>query len=128
MEPPGTQREPALRHRTERGVCRRNRSRYVGFRMLSADEARLVCRRSQVHAALEHSVEKAVERLLVALHDLGVRRRRHGTKIQTEHASHRLRRKRNATRRDRKSTRLNSSHLVISYAVFCLKKKKQQMT
>src|SRR5256885_12115986 len=27
---------------------------------------------------------------------------------------------------DRKSTRLNSSHLVISYAVFCLKKKKSQ--
>src|SRR5256885_7418945 len=27
-------------------------------------------------------------------------------------------------RLDRKSTRLNSSHLVISYAVFCLKKKK----
>src|SRR2546426_3408712 len=27
--------------------------------------------------------------------------------------------------RDRKSTRLNSSHLVISYAVFCLKKKKR---
>src|SRR5256885_3566461 len=26
---------------------------------------------------------------------------------------------------DRKSTRLNSSHLVISYAVFCLKKKKE---
>src|SRR5256885_4783020 len=29
---------------------------------------------------------------------------------------------------DRKSTRLNSSHLVISYAVFCLKKKKQKHT
>src|ERR1022692_144059 len=29
-------------------------------------------------------------------------------------------------RSDRKSTRLNSSHLVISYAVFCLKKKKKQ--
>src|SRR5256885_10704680 len=29
-----------------------------------------------------------------------------------------------ARARDRKSTRLNSSHLVISYAVFCLKKKK----
>src|SRR3712207_7750450 len=28
-------------------------------------------------------------------------------------------------RRDRKSTRLNSSHANISYAVFCLKKKKQ---
>src|SRR5688500_20093152 len=29
---------------------------------------------------------------------------------------------------DRKSTRLNSSHLVISYAVFCLKKKKIKKT
>src|SRR5256885_11763226 len=29
-------------------------------------------------------------------------------------------------KRDRKSTRLNSSHLVISYAVFCLKKKKKR--
>src|SRR2546426_2340689 len=29
---------------------------------------------------------------------------------------------------DRKSTRLNSSHLVISYAVFCLKKKKKRLT
>src|SRR5256885_12247752 len=28
---------------------------------------------------------------------------------------------------DRKSTRLNSSHLVISYAVFCLKKKKTRI-
>src|SRR5438034_6510407 len=28
--------------------------------------------------------------------------------------------------RDRKSTRLNSSHTVISYAVFCLKKKKKR--
>src|SRR5438309_3804920 len=30
------------------------------------------------------------------------------------------------TRRDRKSTRLNSSHSSISYAVFCLKKKKKE--
>src|SRR2546426_6644019 len=29
---------------------------------------------------------------------------------------------------DRKSTRLNSSHLVISYAVFCLKKKKNNQS
>src|SRR5437773_5704509 len=29
---------------------------------------------------------------------------------------------------DRKSTRLNSSHITISYAVFCLKKKKKQIT
>src|SRR5208283_5713749 len=30
--------------------------------------------------------------------------------------------------RDRKSTRLNSSHITISYAVFCLKKKKKNTT
>src|SRR5258708_36914104 len=30
--------------------------------------------------------------------------------------------------RDRKSTRLNSSHQIISYAVFCLKKKKETAT
>src|SRR5947209_9519648 len=33
-----------------------------------------------------------------------------------------------ATTRDRKSTRLNSSHANISYAVFCLKKKKKTQT
>src|SRR3989454_6972151 len=38
---------------------------------------------------------------------------------------HRMLRK-DVSERDRKSTRLNSSHLVISYAVFCLKKKKTQ--
>src|SRR5256885_12784699 len=32
-----------------------------------------------------------------------------------------------AAPRDRKSTRLNSSHLVISYAVFCLKKKIKEL-
>src|SRR5438552_14245756 len=31
-----------------------------------------------------------------------------------------------AAERDRKSTRLNSSHQIISYAVFCLKKKKKK--
>src|SRR5882724_13252122 len=37
----------------------------------------------------------------------------------------RARRRDHGRRRDRKSTRLNSSHLGISYAVFCLKKKKK---
>src|SRR5688500_19796699 len=54
---------------------------------------------------------------------LGRRRRRerraepfpHGRREQVEH--HPV---------DRKSTRLNSSHLVISYAVFCLKKKRKK--
>src|SRR5207253_5633172 len=36
-------------------------------------------------------------------------------------------RNRDARREDRKSTRLNSSHVAISYAVFCLKKKKLVM-
>src|SRR5438034_6402755 len=39
-----------------------------------------------------------------------------------------VRRTQDAFGRDRKSTRLNSSHTVISYAVFCLKKKKQNNT
>src|SRR5256885_12579189 len=39
-----------------------------------------------------------------------------------------VRRRARQLRRDRKSTRLNSSHLVISYAVFCLKKKKTTYT
>src|SRR2546426_5330501 len=49
-----------------------------------------------------------------------------------EDGGDRARRRRRGTRapstardRDRKSTRLNSSHLVISYAVFCLKKKNE---
>src|SRR6266496_5091289 len=37
-----------------------------------------------------------------------------------------LRRRRRLSRGDRKSTRLNSSHVEISYAVFCLKKKKKK--
>src|SRR5256885_3726012 len=43
-------------------------------------------------------------------------------RAQVTHHTHRAR---DAARgpQDRKSTRLNSSHLVISYAVFCLKKK-----
>src|SRR5471030_3345065 len=38
------------------------------------------------------------------------------------------RHRRPAVRQDRKSTRLNSSHLGISYAVFCLKKKKNKIS
>src|SRR5256884_3261870 len=39
---------------------------------------------------------------------------------------HRQPRQRHAREQDRKSTRLNSSHGYISYAVFCLKKKKKE--
>src|SRR3712207_7474405 len=53
------------------------------------------------------------------------RDRRAGTEGQAQEQ----RRRQEAQRlrvRDRKSTRLNSSHANISYAVFCLKKKKQR--
>src|SRR2546426_8858467 len=48
--------------------------------------------------------------------------------VQLDHVAVLDQRERAARRSfgDRKSTRLNSSHLVISYAVFCLKKKKNQ--
>src|SRR5438552_6448938 len=39
----------------------------------------------------------------------------------------RVLRREDRLRRDRKSTRLNSSHQIISYAVFCLKKKKKKI-
>src|SRR5256885_6014301 len=58
--------------------------------------------------------------------------RSHQLHARPAHPGARLRGGRAAVRRearddaDRKSTRLNSSHLVISYAVFCLKKKKKK--
>src|SRR5207248_10650569 len=57
-------------------------------------------------------------------HLSGVIRSRRGVRLQRRH---RLRDgpRCERWRRDRKSTRLNSSHRTISYAVFCLKKKKK---
>src|SRR5260221_13754657 len=49
------------------------------------------------------------------------RRRRHGRRARLEFSQVQSQ----PGRSDRKSTRLNSSHTVISYAVFCLKKKKR---
>src|SRR5256885_12885380 len=50
-----------------------------------------------------------------------------GAEAPLRGAGTRRRRRRPRRRQDRKSTRLNSSHLVISYAVFCLKKKKNPL-
>src|SRR5438874_9557736 len=52
------------------------------------------------------------------LGDAGRKRRPRGRRDQLHH-------RRRAAPQDRKSTRLNSSHVEISYAVFCLKKKKK---
>src|SRR5260221_3599982 len=45
------------------------------------------------------------------------------TNARTDHRCHSQDQGKRVLERDRKSTRLNSSHTVISYAVFCLKKK-----
>src|SRR2546427_9527041 len=55
----------------------------------------------------------------------------HGLGLSPEHHPGILRtigRRPSEAERDRKSTRLNSSHSQISYAVFCLKKKKKRTT
>src|SRR5258708_18751122 len=54
-----------------------------------------------------------------AVHDLSLR---HGSHVERNRRPRSVR----VWKSDRKSTRLNSSHQIISYAVFCLKKKKKQ--
>src|ERR1022692_856944 len=77
-----------------------------------------------------HGVAEVDERLVYRLHlrpffDQELRfppiRTKHAVADEAAAVSHQ-----NPDLADRKSTRLNSSHLVISYAVFCLKKKKKQ--
>src|SRR5690349_21931606 len=55
-------------------------------------------------------------------HQGGLAARQHMWKVEPQLVGARPR---DRLRRDRKSTRLNSSHVEISYAVFCLKKKKK---
>src|SRR2546426_7851229 len=59
----------------------------------------------------EHMAHYDAKRIARLLRDPGIVRNRQKVRAAVSNA-------------DRKSTRLNSSHLVISYAVFCLKKKK----
>src|SRR5947209_17411796 len=54
------------------------------------------------------------------------RRRQLRRVVRKERRKRRFRARNRRFRRDRKSTRLNSSHANISYAVFCLKKKKNK--
>src|SRR3712207_6931190 len=68
-----------------------------------------------------------VDGLLGLAHGVGVRRVEHAEAVRAEAAAEDLGREArpsHAEQQDRKSTRLNSSHANISYAVFCLKKKK----
>src|SRR2546421_9422161 len=61
-----------------------------------------------------------------ALHGLGHGRRGGGARLGGAARRWGPRPQQRGVRRDRKSTRLNSSHDQISYAVFCLKKKKDK--
>src|SRR5436190_16392287 len=72
--------------------------------------------RAEVHGAIDASVLGLLCSLRQGLPELKT-----GEAWQSGHALHRREELREL---DRKSTRLNSSHTVISYAVFCLKKKK----
>src|SRR4051812_49762599 len=64
-------------------------------------------------------------RSTLSLHDALPISRAPGVRRAWSDSRRRRARTRRPCRRDRKSTRLNSSHMSISYAVFCLKKKKQ---
>src|SRR5258708_26199604 len=72
-------------------------------------------RRGEAVVAVVHQRD----RFVVALHFHDADHRREALFVHQAHRENEGRR-----RRDRKSTRLNSSHQIISYAVFCLKKKK----
>src|SRR3712207_7951304 len=78
---------------------------------LSLHDALPICGRVGVAELVEHETEE------------GVAPRVHG-EVTGRHGGVRVRVVAGVVQVDRKSTRLNSSHANISYAVFCLKKKK----
>src|SRR3712207_8175941 len=86
------------------------------FRSALRERVELAQRLEDLLRAPVRAVGGAVERRL-GEDEVGARRRGHPHRLE-----HRLRRLLLLRRLDRKSTRLNSSHANISYAVFCLKK------
>src|SRR5690349_23431231 len=110
----GRSRRHAANDRANAGgrrVCRSN-----GFeRCRGTRVARHGEQRDRSRAFRRHDARDERDRFVVS-HSRAVSRRAGGDRLR--------RRERAGT--DRKSTRLNSSHVEISYAVFCLKKKKEQ--
>src|SRR5690554_7576005 len=62
------------------------------------------------------------------VHEVGLNLFEKGIKIASIPSRQESEEIKEIAKRDRKSTRLNSSHVRISYAVFCLKKKRQRAT
>src|SRR5438445_8500685 len=92
---------------------------------------------SQLVDPVPHEPELLVEPLVpngkelyyVQLADVALQDLKENHATGPKHGVEQRRRFRNGVhKRDRKSTRLNSSHANISYAVFCLKKKKKRYT
>src|SRR5690625_5626281 len=77
----------------------------------------------QIYRDLAQRSKRPEKDILNGLADAEERHAQHWRDLLGEHAKVR---RRPSLHRDRKSTRLNSSHVAISYAVFCLKKKKSQ--
>src|SRR5690242_16091841 len=81
--------------RSREGLARKpHRFLDVLPRVRRRHESRLVGRRREIHPRIEHSVEEAVERFLVATHDFGVRARRPRGEVDPEHPADGLRGKR----------------------------------
>src|SRR5690606_25304836 len=110
-------------------LCRCNRCVDLDFRVRLRHEACFKGRGRKIDTFREHSVEKLAEACCVARDDVAeIAHRRFVGEEQSKHPANVVDRQRYACgacsgEQDRKSTRLNSSHVKISYAVFCLKKK-----
>src|SRR3712207_8531158 len=85
------------------------------FRSIHEAVALFTCNRTELHLVAADSVEAESAALAILSRQAGIR----ATELVGAIYS---------LRGDRKSTRLNSSHANISYAVFCLKKKKTKHT
>src|SRR3712207_8698810 len=80
-------------------------------------EIRAADRRRRLRPERQRTAAAVLERVHLLLHDVGARASRAREQVRVLEAG--------GVDADRKSTRLNSSHANISYAVFCLKKKKK---
>src|SRR3712207_8660314 len=92
-------------------IRRPPRSTLFPYTTLFRSRARVTCDRSAAGPRREHVPSRGLRRMRSATADVAPR-------LPVPKAGHPL-------RTDRKSTRLNSSHANISYAVFCLKKKQK---
>src|SRR5205814_7093463 len=93
---------------------------------LSLHDALPILRQGEARAAADHFLGATRSNAgdAEAWYGLGLARVRLGQRTEAAEAWRRTLRLAPGYEEDRKSTRLNSSHLGISYAVFCLKKKK----